>query len=61
MAWQKAQLDIEKHGGGIMLVIELVRNVNYGKSEKMGHRSRKKCLNVKKKTGRAVYHAKCNS
>ena len=44
-----------------MLVIELVRNVNYGKSEKMGHRSREKSLNVKKKTGRAVYHAKCNA
>ena len=55
MDGQKAQLDIKKHCGGIMmLVVVLVRRGNYGR---IGGKetNKEKYLEVKKKAGRTVY------
>ena len=38
---QKAQLDIKKHGGRMMLVIVLMRSVNYGRSGNRGTQQRR--------------------
>ena len=45
---QKVQLDIEKDGGRMMLVIVLVRNVKFGRSENR-NTSKEKYLEAKKK------------
>ena len=57
----KAQLDIEKYGGGMMLVIVLVRIVNYGKGGKRGREERRGIWNRIKKDKMAVYQAKCDA
>ena len=54
MDGQNAQLDIKKHGSGMMmLLIVLVRSRNYGNA------SKEKYLEAKKKARRAFYVAKC--
>ena len=58
---QKVQLDIKEDGSGMMiLMIMLVRIVNYGRSGN-GNTSKEKYLEVKKKTRKTVYQAKYNA
>ena len=60
MDGQKAQLDIKKHGGGLMtLVIVSMRNGNY---ERIGNRkTSKNYQETKKKAKRTVYQATCEA
>ena len=58
---QKVQLDIEKnYSGMMMLVIVLMRNVNYKRS---GNRntSKEKYLEAKKKARGTVYQTRCKA
>ena len=55
---KKVQLDIEEDGSGMMiLLIMLVKIVNYGRSGN-GNTSKEKYLEAKKKTRKTVYQAK---
>ena len=52
MDGQKVQLDIEKHGGGMMMLLkELLRSGNYGRS---GNRERQVRRNIYKNKKRLV-------
>lgn len=53
---QMAQLDLKKHGGGMMMLASVIETRKLWKERKQGNTSREKYLEAEKVT-RAVYNA----
>ena len=53
------QLDIEKHGGEMMLITVLVKIITIWKELKKGKVSKEKYVEVKSKARKVCYQAKC--